>query len=216
MTISPLDFIATLDSRPMHIALFYEDEKYARKIEYSFLKNGLARSQHCIYTTHGDRGGDGGGSDADAAANNDNDEYVKKIRVEMMAHGIDADKFERRGLLHILRICDPRDDPLGFERGIDNLKKKILAGKKPPIRLVSRFIRRVESVKDAQANMFVERTIHSNFHDDYPGIFICPYPVDEVPPPVRVEWFLNHMQHHHAAVFAPRSFVGSALVLDRQ
>ncbi|AIF82613.1 MEDS: MEthanogen/methylotroph, DcmR Sensory domain [Candidatus Nitrososphaera evergladensis SR1] len=194
----PLDFIVTLDSKPMHIALFYEDEEYAREIEYAFLKNGLAKSQHCIYTTHG--------GDAD----------IERIRTEMIKHGIDVSKFEPAGFLHILKISDPRDDPSGFERGIENLKNKIVGRKKPPIRLVSRFIKEVESEDDARANMLVERTIHSRFFDDYQGgLFMCPYPVDKVPSQVRAEWFLNHMQHHHAAVFAPKYFEGSGLVLER-
>lgn len=194
----PLDFIAALDSEPMHIALFYEDEEYAREIEHSFLKNGLARSQHCIYTTHG------------------GDSNVKRIPTEMTRHGIDANRFRSLGLLHILKICDPRDDPAGFERGIENLKNKILEGKKPPVRIVSRFIRTVESENDAMANMLAERAIHSHFFDNYRGLFMCPYPIGKVPDEVRAEWFLNHMGHHHAAIFAPKSFEGSGLVLDRQ
>ncbi len=64
----PLDFVATLDSssKPMHIALFYEDIEYARQIEYSFLRNGLARSECCIYTTDGD-----------------DDDDVERIRTDM-------------------------------------------------------------------------------------------------------------------------------------
>src|SRR5690242_4534596 len=91
----PLDFIATLDSSPMHIALFYEDEEYAKQIEYAFLRNGLARSQHCIYTTHGEdsssnvddeeEGGDGGDGSSSTV--------IESIRSEMMKHGIDVSKF---------------------------------------------------------------------------------------------------------------------------
>lgn len=195
MAAAPLDFIAALDGRPMHIALFYENEEYARKIEYSFVKNGLARSQHCVYTTHG------GSNDA------------ARIRMGMLEYGIDVDRFESSGLLHILEIKDPRSDPSGFERGVENLKNRIIEAKKPPIRLVSRFIREVESEEDARANMLVERAIHSSF--EFPGLFMCPYHIDRVPHPVRVEWFLNHMQNHHAVVFAPRSSEGSGLMLDR-
>jgi DcmR-like sensory protein len=212
----PLDFIATLDSSPMHIALFYEDEEYAKQIEYAFLRNGLARSQHCIYTTHGEdsssnvddeeEGGDGGDGSSSTV--------IESIRSEMMKHGIDVSKFEKSGYLHIMKINDPRSDPSGFERGIENILNRVLQGKKPPIRLVSRFIKTVENENDARANMQVERTLHSSFFENFPGMFMCPYPIDKVPSQFDVEWFLNHMQHHHAAVFAPKSFEGSGLVLD--
>lgn len=197
MTLKPLDFIATLDSMPVHIVLFYEDEEYARKIEYSFMRNGLARSQHCIYTTHEEDG-------------------IEGIRTEMMEHGIDVNKFEASGLLHILTIKDPCNDPAGLEKGIEKLTNRILEGKKPPIRLVSRYIKEVEAEEDARANMLVESLTHSCFHDFKGLMLMCPYPVDRVAYQVSVEWFLNHMQHHHVAVFAPKTFEGSALVLDKQ
>ncbi len=161
------------------------------------MRNGLARSECCTYTTHGD------------------DDDVERIRTDMTKHGIDVDKFESSGLLHILKICDPRDDPSGFERGIENLKKRILEGKKPPIRLVSRSIRTVENEDDAKANMLLERIVHSSFFDRFPGMLMCPYPIDKVPSQIEEEWFLNHMRHHHAVIFAPKSFEGSGLVLDR-
>lgn len=198
MTVKPLNFIAALDSKPMHIALFYEDEEYAREIEYSFMRNGLTRSQHCIYTTREEEDG------------------VERIRAEMMEHGIDVNKFEASGLLHILAIKDPRNDPSGFEKGIGKLTNRILAGKKPPIRLVSRYINEVEAEEDARANMLVESLTHCSFHEFEGLMLMCPYPVDKVAHQVRTEWFLNHMQHHHVAVFAPKSFEGSALVLDKQ
>jgi hypothetical protein len=125
--LAPLDFIASLDgndnnnnigSRPMHIALFYEDERYAREIEYSFVKNGLARSQQCIYTTHGVAGEDDSVTAADGNNNNNgtgsNSSAVARIRAEMAAHGIDVHRFESAGLLRILLIKDPREDPSGF------------------------------------------------------------------------------------------------------
>jgi DcmR-like sensory protein len=199
----PLDFIATLDSRPMHIALFYEDEEYAKQIEYAFLRNGLARSQHCIYTTH--EGEDNSSSNADA----------EQIRTDMIKHGIDVSKFEKSGYLHIMKINDPRSDPSGFERGIENILNRVLQGKKPPIRLVCNSKKIIENEEDAKANILLERSIHSNFLDEFPGLLMCPYQLNKVPSPVQLEWFLNHMRHHHSAIFAPKYFEGSGLILDQ-
>lgn len=196
----PLDFIATLDSRPMHIALFYEDEEYAKQIEYAFLRNGLAKSQHCIYTTHEEDS-----SNAD----------VEQIRTEMIKHGIDVNKFEKSGYLHIMKINDPRSDPSGFEKGIENILNRILQGKKPPIRLVCNSRKIIENSEDARANMLLERSIHSNFLDEFPGLLMCPYQLNKVPSRIQLEWFLNHMQHHHSAIFAPKYFEGSGLILDQ-
>ncbi len=197
----PLDFIATLDSRPMHIALFFEDEKYAKQIEYAFLRSGLAKSQHCIYTTHGE----------DSSSNAD----VEQIRTEMIKHGIDVNKFEKSGYLHIMKINDPRSDPSGFEKGIENILDRILQGKKPPIRLVCNSRKIIENSEDARANMLLERSIHSNFLDEFPGLLMCPYQLNKVPSRIQLEWFLNHMQHHHSAIFAPKYFEGSGLILDQ-
>lgn len=215
----PLDFIAALDSsstnsssKPIHIALFYEDEEYARQIEYSFLRNGLAKSQHCIYTTHGD---------IEDNKEEDDDEEVESIRAEMIRYGIDVEKFEQSGFLHIVKISNLRNDPSGFfEKEIKNLKSRIIGEeeeeeKSLPIRLVCNFMRTIENEDDAKASMLLERTIHSCLLE-FQGQIMCPYDIDKVPSQINVEWFLNHMQHHHAAIFAPRSFEGSGLVLDGQ
>jgi hypothetical protein len=50
---NPVKFIDALKNHK-HIVLLYEDREMAKKIEYRFIKNGLGKGQHCIYTTtHG-------------------------------------------------------------------------------------------------------------------------------------------------------------------
>ncbi len=213
----PLNFIATLDSRPMHIALFYEDEDYAKQIEYAFLRNGLAKSQHCIYTTHGEDSSSNADDEEESWGEGDgsNSTVIESIRLEMIKHGIDVNKFEKSGYLHIMKINDPRSDPSGFEKGIENILDRILQGKKPPIRLVCNSRKIIENSEDARANMLLERSIHSNFLDEFPGLLMCPYQLNKVPSRIQLEWFLNHMQHHHSAIFAPKYFEGSGLILDQ-
>ena len=50
---NPLKFLDTIVDFK-HIVLFYEQPESGRMIQFRFIRNGLLKGQHCIYTTHKD------------------------------------------------------------------------------------------------------------------------------------------------------------------
>jgi len=48
---NPLKFLDSIDDYK-HIVLFYEEPESGRMIQFRFIKNGLLKGQHCIYTIH--------------------------------------------------------------------------------------------------------------------------------------------------------------------
>jgi MEDS: MEthanogen/methylotroph, DcmR Sensory domain len=188
----PLDFLDDLRGRK-HIALFYEEPEYARMVEYHFIKNGLLKEEHCIYTTH------------------END--IRFIEDGMSDFGIDVKAFQARDLLHICKITDPRDDPQGLAQGIENLRTKLVSQLRPPIRIVSSpFIRKIENDQEKVANMFVERTVHKSIKRYY-GHLICKYHVDDIQSAMEGNWMQHHLRHHHGVIFVLKRGKGMAFFL---
>jgi hypothetical protein len=165
----PLKFIDAVNDHK-HIVLFYEDRVAAKKIEYRYIKNGLSKGQHCIYTTHAD------------GNNNNNISFIENQMSNIA--GIDVEGFKKRNLLHIYKISNPMHNKEGVLKGVEDIMSTILADSKPPFRIVSRLIPEIITEEQIAANIKIESTYHSTFHK-FPGILLCPYPVNKIEPSRR-------------------------------
>ncbi len=47
-----LRFIDTLGNSK-YLVLYYENQKFGKKLQFIFIKNGLLKGENCIYITHG-------------------------------------------------------------------------------------------------------------------------------------------------------------------
>lgn len=188
-----LEFIDKLGDRT-HTAVFYEDLEYAKPIEYRFIKVGLLNGEKCIITTHEEDSG--------------------LIEKEMTEFGIDVNRFKKENLLTVLKITDPREHPEGLAGGIEHLRKQLWIEPDTSLRIFTRFIKKVESDEEKEANMFVERTVHA-FFDRFPHAVMCPYPVNDIKSMIGGEWMQNHLRNHHAAFFVFKNGKGLALDLPQ-
>src|SRR5574341_2477796 len=114
----PLKFIDTMDTN-QHILLFYSDPKYAKRIEFQFIKNGLARGEHCIYATGED---------------------PSFIKEKMENHGISVESFLRKNLVHVYQTVDPFSHPDGVLAGARSNLEMILKDARPPFRVIAMLI----------------------------------------------------------------------------
>lgn len=167
-----------------HIVLLYEEAEYGRMIQFRFIKNGLLKGEHCILTTH-----------------EDNIEFIENEMAD--DNYIDVEYLKKKKLLHIYQITNPMDNQEGELKGCKEIMNTILADSKPPFRLVARAIPEVLTQEQILANINIEHTYHSNFHD-FPGYLMCPYPVDKIEPRLHGKWLVKILQNHHAAIFAPK------------
>lgn len=190
------------------MALFYDDSNYARAIEFWYILNGLQREEHCIYTTHGN---------------------PKIVEREMRGRGIDVDTFKRKKLLHVCKISDPLLDPKGRQHGIRRIMDAMFMEEdcKPPLRIVSRFVRRTATEREIRGNIRIDSEVQEAIKhkkkssppplptyapfENFRGSLICPYPLNDVLTPRHRKWVTSHLQSHDAVIFAPRS--GSGFVL---
>jgi len=185
-----LEFVDTIDIG-RHIVLFYENPDVARDIEYCYILNGLQKAESCVYTTH--------------------HREPQSILQQMKEFGIDVEKYTQKNQLRVIKITDPRDHPDGIEAGLEQIRHKVFDGIKTPVRLVSRFIRQIESEDDIKTNMMFEQKIQSAFDgrltegffgnfNKFEGSFICPYHIS--PSDFHSEWAINHIKNHHDVIFS--------------
>ncbi|MHB8565597.1 MAG: DEAD/DEAH box helicase family protein [Nitrososphaerales archaeon] len=188
---SPLEYLAEM-SGSRHIAVLYENEKRAIMMQYWYIIHGLAKGQHCIYTTHDD---------------------VDKVRSSMKVVGVDVEYYEKeRGLLHIRKIdsLKTRED----SGAVNQLITTAFEGAKPPFRLVVRlFDGKIKTEDESKLCVEVESAAQEGFtkkapsgnpftiFSGYQGSMMCHYPVEGA----GLDLISKLMAAHDATVFVPKS-----------
>jgi len=186
----PTRFVDTLDERK-HILLLYEEPEYGKLIKFRFINNGLLRGEHGIILTH--------------------DEDIKSIEDDMASIGIDVSAFKLRNLLHIHQISNPADDPDGVLSGFKKIWSRIFANLKPPFRVVGRALPEVNTVRQVETEMVVERYWHKA-SSNFLGSVMCTYHVEGIEATRREEWLSSLLHYHHATIFATK--LGGGMAFD--
>ena len=183
----PFKFIDSLDARK-HIALFYEESEYARLIEFRFIKNGLAKGEHCIYATEEDSG---------------------SIVLKMLSYGIPLEYFERKQLrvYQMQHRCGSRDEIM---KGCKKDIMMMLTGLQTPFRIVSRIVPDVSTLTGISVELELERDTHHCF-DDLGGSIMCPYDLSKIETSRRKEWLAILRENHHEVIYAPKFGDGGVL-----
>jgi hypothetical protein len=192
---NPLKFLDSIDDYK-HIVLFYEEPESGRMIQFRFMKNGLLKGQHCVYTVREDMD-------------------IPLIENEITNSGIDVEGYKKTNLLHICQIPDPGNFREGSVKGYDSIVNAILADLKHPsiFRMVSRAIPEVKKEEQIVDELDVERSYHSTF-GSFGGSLLCSYSVEEIEPRKRGKWIAELLQNHHTAIFLRKSGDGIAFNLE--
>lgn len=186
--LEPLKYINSIN-KPVHSAMFYNDEKKSRYIEYTFILNGLKKEERCIYVT---------------------DENTNQIAAKMKACGISLEKFFEKRLLHIYQVPSLQGS---ISNIVDNAKKiieEIVSDTKQPCRLVGRIIRDTATKNGMMAEMQLEKEFHKSF-SGFNGTVLCSYPYQQIESTQRERWMSGLLYNHHSAIFVPRDSQGIAV-----
>ena len=176
----PLRFIKNLDTNK-HILLLYKDPEYAKRIEFQFIGNGLAKGEHCVYAT---------------------EEDPAFIKDKMKEHGIEVRDFLDKGLLHIYQTTDPFNHPEGALAGSKSNLETILRNSKPPYRIVAMLIPDTGTTEAMDVHIKIEKDFHNNFAS-FNGSVMCPYDMKKLEQNKSHDWIRELLNNHHAAIYAP-------------
>ncbi len=188
----PTRFVDTLDEAK-HLLLLYEEPEYGRLVEFRFINNGLLRGEHGIILTH--------------------NEDLESIERDMATIGIDVHGFKLKNLLHMYKISNPADDPDGALSGAKKIWSKISTNLESPFRVVGRFMPEVNTVREIENEMVLERYWHEGF-GTFRSSFMCTYHVEEIEATRREEWLSSLLRYHHATIFATK--LGGGMAFDMQ
>ena len=178
----PLTFINSLD-KSEHIVLYHADIKFGKIVQFEFIKQGLLKGENGIYCI----------PDYEDKSN---------IEKEMDQYGIDVRYFIKKGLLTIFQIPNLLRHPKGVVKGSEEVLDKMISNINPTksIRLVIRFIDKLNSKEQIDANLVLEKYYHSKF-SRFNGSILCTYDVNNSPANSNPEWLNAIFKNHHSAIF---------------
>jgi len=186
----PLKYVDSLSDKK-HLVLLYDDEEYAQRIEFEFLKKGLMTGDSCIYATEMDPG---------------------LVILKMINSGIPVRHFLKKNLqvYQIPRLIDETEIMIKYAR---KLFKKILESASPPYRIVARIVADIGTPEGILAEMKLEREFHSNF-STFDGYIVCPYDISKLRVHRENKWIQYLFETHHATIYALKSNQGGAFYLQ--
>ena len=178
----PLTFINLLDVSK-HIVLYYANSKIGKIVQFEFIKQGLLKGENGIYCIP---------------------DYKNKSKIEkeMNQYGIDVKYFIKRDLVTIFQIPDLLRHPKGVLKGSEEVLDDMLSNinSNNSFRLVVRFIDKLNTKEEIDANLVLEKYYHSKFCK-FKGSILCHYDVDNCPANSNPGWLHSIFENHHSAIF---------------
>jgi hypothetical protein len=189
--VSALDFIDSINSKK-HLLLAYSEPSFAKKLEYRFINNGLLKGEHCIVLTH---------------------DKIKFIEHEMLERGIDVEKYEENGFLHVYQIPDPTEHRLSILDGFKELTRMILSDSKPPYRIVGRMTYDVKTEGGISIACHFENLFHSSLFENFDGSVFCTYDLEDIQTNDRWQQWLTQLKNcHDASIIQTRDGKSAVIV----
>lgn len=150
-----------------------------RKIEFEFIKDGLAKKELSIYLTHGD---------------------VKQIEKEMISFGIDVNSYNRKGLLKVEYVGNPAEESLDFIDAVQTKLRTILSSSPvTPFRIVGRVIPDVRTEIAMAIQSRWEEILHNTMFDKLNGSILCTYDLSQIRENNDWSKWLNILKENHHA-----------------
>jgi hypothetical protein len=184
----PLEFIQAIQPEK-HVALFYEDDAYARNLEFRFIETGIRRQEHCFYITHSD----------DESHSLEN--QMKESRV--IREGI------TKGLVSTYRDSFVPETPMDAVSLIEERRSRMAKEFNGPCRVIGTIFTEVKTPEQIAVLAGADEAIQQ-FISGSSTIVLCSLASSTVLKELRSDWFLKMILNHNSAIFAPKRSEGVA------
>ena len=167
---------------PKHIVLYYTNSKFGKIVQFEFIKQGLLKGENGIYCIP-------------------DYENKSKIEDEMNQYGIDVKYYIKIGLLTIFKIPNLLRHYKGVLKGSEEVLDNMLSdiNSNNSFRLVVRFIDKLNTKEEIDANLVLEKYYHLKFCK-FKGSILCHYDVDNCPANSNPQWLHSIFENHHSAI----------------
>ena len=154
-----------------HILYFHDDSKITKKVEFSFIKKGLEKQEHCFYTTINPEG----------------------ILHQMKEFGIDTEACSE--FLHVIKIPEKFEDYSKMILGkVDELPHD------SQIRVVSTHYFDFNNERKTDRMAEIEQCVEDDYHR-IKGNFVCSFAVQQITNEIRSRFLNKLLDSHRAIVF---------------
>ena len=167
-----------------HFVLLHDEPEFAKMIEFRFIKNGLEKGEHCIFSTR---------------------ENKSDIESQMKNQGINVEKYKEKKLLQFFYPSDPMNDDDGVLKGFEKISSEMLRSSKPPFRIViGTAFCDTYNREGMLAELEIERHLHSTF-EGFLGSVLCSYSFGEIASSGYTKSISKLLDSHHSLIFAPKN-----------
>ena len=153
-----------------HILYFHDDSKITKKVEFSFIKKGLEKQEHCFYTTMN----------------------PEKILHQMKEFGIDTEACSE--FLHVIKIPEKFEDYSKMILGkVDELPHD------SQIRVVSTHYFDFNNERKTDRMAEIEQCVEDDYHR-IKGNFVCSFAVQQITNEIRGRFLNKLLDSHRAII----------------
>ena len=153
-----------------HILYFHDDSKITKKVEFSFIKKGLEKQEHCFYTTINPEG----------------------ILHQMKEFGIDTEACSE--FLHVIKIPEKFEDYSKMILGkVDELPHD------SQIRVISTHYFDFNNEKKTDRMAEIEQCVEDDYHR-IKGNFVCSFAVQQITNEIRGRFLNKLLDSHRAII----------------
>jgi len=153
-----------------HILYFHDDSKITKKVEFSFIKKGLEKQEHCFYTTINPEG----------------------ILHQMKEFGIDTEACSE--FLHVIKIPEKFEDYSKMILGkVDELPHD------SQIRVVSTHYFDFNNERKTDRMAEIEQCVEDDYHR-IKGNFVCSFAVQQITNEIRGRFLNKLLDSHRAII----------------
>ena len=153
-----------------HILYFHDDSKITKKVEFSFIKKGLEKQEHCFYTTMNPEG----------------------ILHQMKEFGIDTEACSE--FLHVIKIPEKFEDYSKMILGkVDELPHD------SQIRVVSTHYFDFNNERKTDRMAEIEQCVENDYHR-IKGNFVCSFAVQQITNEIRSRFLNKLLDSHRAII----------------
>ena len=153
-----------------HILYFHDNSKITKKVEFSFIKKGLEKQEHCFYTTMNPEG----------------------ILHQMKEFGIDTEACSE--FLHVIKIPEKFEDYSKMILGkVDELPHD------SQIRVVSTHYFDFNNERKTDRMAEIEQCVEDDYHR-IKGNFVCSFAVQQITNEIRGRFLNKLLDSHRAII----------------
>ena len=174
-----------------HLLMLYENAESGFVAKVRYLNNGLLKGEHAVFLTSEDP------------------KYIEG----KIAKIIDLNKFQKKGLLHIVQIPENITSSSDALKRFEEVLKVIKSSAEKGFRLTGPFIEKTNTKIGKKLRLLVEQKCEK-FLSKHKGSILCPHQIVKAKNNEEKQWMCSMLRKHTDVLYIPKSGQGRSFNSD--